>query len=883
MLRSACLSLAAVLVATSPLCAQDRSAARLHELVEGLTVTPRVLIIGARPDDADEDLVAWLAREKHVQTGVLSLTRAESGPNYAGVESGVALGAIHVEEALAARRIDGGEQFFTRAFDFGPARSADEAFKRWNHDSLLANVVSIIRTFRPHVIIARFTADSGQEGHRAASAILAREAFDAAVDTLRFKRAAFGSPWSATALYEPGSGVTIDPRGQDAMRGESFAEMAARSRSQFRTMGFLMSPWQGSGVIQLRRVAHRAGTAAPAVSTLFGGVDTSFARLDSAAIPNVRRMLAGYVATADSARAALAEGSTSLVAGYLGRASDVVTLIRNAVPSCRHPSRDATVSVGPRRVCTPQFMELDASVDLMQSRADEALLIASGISFSVVADREFLSNRDTAAVTITAFNHGDTLVMLNDVTLSGGVDVRMTQPIPLPAHDSVTVHRLLAHLADAHPWWLWQRKDNLYPDVTTPVDGVPHADLMPTEWGVSGSTVPENIRRLSDLVATVTLYGTTLTTSVASVVYRDASPTEGVHERMVSGVPAVTLGFERALEWAQAGKPLKKQLRLTVRSFSDRAVSLLMKAPGAGGAIRFDSLPPMLDVPAHGALDLRVPLKGTVPPGRYEMSIFGMLTPDEYTAGFKTAQYPHLPAIHLFRNSTVNVQSVDVEIPTRLNVAYVRGVGEDTDVALKQLGVPTYVFNDEGLARFDLSDFTTIVIGPDAYETNRGLYMLGPRLAEFARRGGTLVVMSNPAAARQAGVLPFPVTFATPLGDRVTADDAGVRMLEPRNRLLTWPNVIRDQDWSQWVGARATGIPGSADARYAAAIEMHDAGERENRNSLLVATLGKGRVVYTSITFPQQVANGVNGAMRLFINVLSAGVPAETKVANANP
>src|SRR3954467_11836212 len=147
---------ALLLAATSPARAQERGSAHLYALVRGLTVTPRVLLIGARPTDADEDLIAWLARGHEIQTGFLSLTRGESAPNYTGLETGATLGAVHVQEMLAARRIDGGEQYFTRAYDFGAARNADAVFRRWDHTKLLGDVVAIVRSFRPHVIVTRF-------------------------------------------------------------------------------------------------------------------------------------------------------------------------------------------------------------------------------------------------------------------------------------------------------------------------------------------------------------------------------------------------------------------------------------------------------------------------------------------------------------------------------------------------------------------------------------------------------------------------------------------------------------------------------------------------------------------------------------------------------
>ena len=226
------------------------------------------------------------------------------------------------------------------------------------------------------------------------------------------------------------------------------------------------------------------------------------------------------------------------------------------------------------------------------------------------------------------------------------------------------------------------------------------------------------------------------------------------------------------------------------------------------------------------------------------------------------------------------MQVVDIDIPNRLSVAYVRGAGDDADVGLKGLGIPVYVVNNEGLTRIDLEGISTVVIGPDAFRVDRGLVTQIPRLTEFARKGGTVVVLGNPEAVAQQGVLPYPVGFDRTFAEQVTREDAPVVAIDSRARLLTWPNVIRGDDWLGWVGARALSVPTTVDARYAQAVETHDPEQRENRNSILAAPVGKGRIIYTSLTLTQQISNAVPGAMRIFVNLLSAGLPVETGVAN---
>lgn len=394
------------------------------------------------------------------------------------------------------------------------------------------------------------------------------------------------------------------------------------------------------------------------------------------------------------------------------------------------------------------------------------------------------------------------------------------------------------------------------------------------EFGIPAIAVPENIRRLSDVDVTLTIGFTTISTSIGHVAYRTAEPMLGMVERQLSGVPAVTLSFERALEWAQAGKPMKKQPRLILRSFSDTPQRFVLRPAAAGGVVRIDSLPPALTLAPREAREVTIGLRGLPETMRYDLDLIGVAARDTFEVGFRTAQYSYLPPLHLFRNSAISVQAIDVEIPQRLSVAYVRGAGDDADIALKQLGIPVYAFNAEGLMRFDLDGMSTVVIGPDAFRADRGLLTQMARITDFARRGGTVVVMANADVAAQPGVLPFPVGFTAPRAEQVSRESAPVVAIEAKTRVLSWPNVIRGPDWSGWTGPRALAVPTTADPRYSLVIESHDPGQPDNRNSILVATVGKGRFIYTSLTLTQQIANAVPGAMRLFVNLLSAGLVA---------
>ncbi|MDB4915534.1 MAG: LmbE family protein [Gemmatimonadetes bacterium] len=874
--------LALLLLVTPAVRAQERGATRLHALVNGLTVTPRVLVIGARPTDADADLIARLALGAHVQTAYLSLTRGESAPNYAGLETGATLGAVRVQEMLAARRIDGGEQYFTRAFDFGSARNAAEGFGRWDHANLLGDVVSVVRGFRPHVIISLFRPDTADhDGQHQVSAVIAREVFDAAADTMRYAKGKYGMPWSPASMFEPGLGATIDSREYDHILGRTYADVATESRAQLRSFGFLMPPWQAAQTMEWRRVAtHAADSAASGATSIFAGIDTSLARMQKDVPANGARplvQLSTMLAYADSARTNLDLRNPSRILPYLRQVHELASAARGGVLGCRHPSRDAAMSFVTHRQCDQRWLDLDASLDLILRRSAEALLVASGITFELLSDREFLAGGDTSTVTITIANNSDSAITVNDVSVSGAIPIRMTEPVRVPAHMSTNVTRSIINIAYAHPWWIFRRKDNFYPPSTSALDGVPRPGVMMQEFGIGSSAIAESMRRMSDVTATMTVGGTTVTSSIGEVAFKTAEPAFGMRNRALSGVSAVTLDFERALEWAQAGKPLKKQLRVTLKSYSDRPQRITLKQKLPVGIVRLDSLPPAITLAPHEAVDVTIPVRGTPEAVRYDLGLFGIAPADTFEVGFRTAQYSYLPPLHLFRESSVSIQSVDIVIPNRLSVAYVRGAGDDADAPLKQLGIPTYVLNNEGLTRFDIEGLSTVVIGPDAFRVDHGLFTQMPRLTEFARTGGTVVVLSNPVAVSQPGILPFPVDFARPYMEQVTREDAPVSTIDGKARVLTWPNVIRADDWSGWVGARALTVPTTVDARYALVVETHDPEQKQNRNGILVATVGKGRIIYTSLTLTQQIANAVPGAMRLFVNLLSAGLPVEAK------
>jgi hypothetical protein len=242
---------------------------------------------------------------------------------------------------------------------------------------------------------------------------------------------------------------------------------------------------------------------------------------------------------------------------------------------------------------------------------------------------------------------------------------------------------------------------------------------------------------------------------------------------------------------------------------------------------------------------------------------------DRFADGYQEVDYEHVRPQRLYRPAALTLQAVDVALPARARVAYVPGVGDNVAPMLAQLGLDVTVLEPAAVGEADLSRFTSVVVGPRAYEASDALAAQNQRLLDWARAGGTLVVQFGTYEYLRPGILPYPVTLDRPVR-RVTIEEAPVTPLSPAPRVLTTPNRIGPADWEGWVQERATYVPTAWDAAYRPAVESHDPGEPESRGALLVAPLGRGTYVYATLALFRQLPAGNPGAARLFVNLLDA-------------
>ncbi len=824
---------------TVPLPAQERGAAALGQSIEGLGVSARVLVIAAHPDDEDTRLITWLGQGHHADVAYLALTRGDGGQNLIGNELGEALGIIRTEELLAARRIDGATQYFTRAYDFGFSKSAEETFQHWPRDSILRDVVTVVRAFRPHVIVAVFSGTpSDGHGHHQVSGILAREAYDLAGDTARLPLRAGERAWTPSKFYRTrsywrGEGATFSYNAGDysPLLGRSYAEIAGESRSQHKSQGFGALQRKGYIPGSVRREATRVneGTPAERERSIFEGLDTTWARLTS------------DLAGADRAR----------IDSVMAAVADARRVVNLARPESVLPALERLDGLTAR--LTPRSPSPDVATSLanLDARVDEAIGLALGVAVEANVPRDVVALGDTIPVTVSVYNRGSRPLTLARVRVNGGdVAETIVEPGQAIATDSARVDTLrVVGTHVSQPWWLAApRRGDIF---GVPVTGV-------REGRTSGTT------------AQVVLTSGAMRFAVSEpVFYRFADAVRGEVGRPLAVEPPVSVTMDRTVMLAPAGGALDRTIEVRVRSAlpDEQAVRVSLQLPRGLAADSASRTVRLSGVGATRALDFHV--KGTLAPGRYTIAAVAERNGQRYGTGFVPIEYAHIRPQKLYRDATLTVEAVDVRLPRNANVAYIQGVGDNVARSLEELGLPVTILDPAKLATTDLSPYTAVVIGTRAYEAQPELVANNARLLDWVRNGGTMVVQYGQYEMLQRGIMPYPITLDRP-AKRVTVEGVPVTVLRPDHPLLTTPNAIGASDWAGWVQERALYMPTTHDSAYAAPLAMNDPGESPNDGALLVAPLGKGMYVYTTLSFFRQLPAGNPGAARLFANLIAA-------------
>jgi LmbE family N-acetylglucosaminyl deacetylase len=850
-----------VLAAPRLLSAQERGAVALGEAVAGLDVTSRVLLIGAHPDDEDTQLLTWLARGRQVETGYLSLTRGDGGQNLIGNELGSLLGMIRTEELLAARRLDGGRQFFTRAYDFGFSKTAEETYTHWVKDSILRDVVTVVRAFRPQIIVAVFSGTPRDgHGHHQVSGMLAREAFDAAADTVRFPRSAtlgLGA-WVPAKFYRaqrfnPSDATLSMNVGElSPFRGMTYAEIASVSRSQHLSQGFGALQRRGTAMDYVKLEASHVSPPIAPETFMLETLATGWDRFGGARLRAPARAALDSLPDAVAAvRRAERLVAPATMVEPLARVVRLLTAVRAELPCARNG-----VAAG----CSGVDGDLAVSLETAERRAQTALLAAAGVLVEATAPRELVAVGDTLPVTVTVYNQGKQEIRFTGASAWTVDDVGPPpsgRPATLAPDSSARVSVTVSAPSADYPWWMAR------PRVRDMFTLPPREDDRANYLAIGED-------RLFDTHATASLViaGVPVVVDASPVIYRFADPARGEVRRPVASVPPISVRFDGELELARAGVPISRPFVVRLQSATDvpKPVTVTLTVPKG---LVVDSATRRVALAPFGEGTMTFNVRGTLPAGEHQIQATATSGEDHYGIGWSAIEYGHIRPLRYYRYASVQVIAVPASLPRNPRIAYLQGVGDNVGPLLGQLGMQVTTIAPSDFGTTDLSSFGAIVVGPRAFAASPVLAALAPRLQAFARAGGTVVVQYGQQEMQVPGILPYPITLER-TARRVTDENAPVKILDPSARLLSFPNRIVPDDFNGWVQERATYMPTTADPHYRRLLEMHDPGEPPNENAVLVAPVGKGAYVYVTLALFRQLPAGVPGGARLFLNLLAA-------------
>jgi LmbE family N-acetylglucosaminyl deacetylase len=797
------------------------NAAEIQLALQKLNVLGRVLYIAAHPDDENTNLMALWANGSLYQTAYLSVTRGDGGQNLIGPELGERLGVIRTHELLAARRLDHAQQFFTRAIDFGFSKSAEETLRIWDRDKILADIVWTIRRWKPDVIVTRFSPeDDKTHGHHTASAILAREAFQAAGDPKRFpEQLSSVEVWKPTRLvwntspfffsnrnipFDQAGLATIEAGGFNPLLGKAFTEIAAASLSMHKSQGVGRPPSRGA-----RKEYFKLLEGAPMTSGLFDGIDTTWAR---------------------------APKSEPI-------AEKVKQLLATFVPA------DPAASV-------PKLLELRAALtkgdknDWFATKAGEidALIAAClGLHIESSTTTATVSFGQTFPIKLEAINRSKVPVQLVAArTPVSAEELRLDTPLP---QDQFVTKDLAPTLSkDApltQPYWL--RKPaalgTFVVDDQKLIGLAENPPAFPVEVVVRVGD--QDLRYLVDTK------------------YRTVDPIAGEVRQALVIAPPVFANLPNPVFVFGDDKPKTIQVRVTASTGAVRG-DLKLDAP-KGWRIEPASVP--VDLKAADAESFA---EFTIhpPPNPGEGTLRAVVTVDgrEYSFARERISYQHIGVHTLMPPAEAKIVRADIRKKAEL-IGFIPGAGDEIPQSLEQIGCIVKTLDPSEITPDNLKRFNAVVLGIRAYNTQPRIANFQPALIAYVNAGGVVVVQYNTTAdlkTKEIGPASLEISR-----DRVTDENAEVRILAPQHPLLNAPNKITAEDFKGWVQERGLYFPNKWDPAWTPILSCNDPGEKPLDGGLLVAKSGKGYFIYTGYAWFRQLPAGVPGAYRLFANMVS--------------
>jgi LmbE family N-acetylglucosaminyl deacetylase len=814
-----CLQLTAF--AQSP---QTWSSADMYLAMRKLHVLGSVLYIAAHPDDENTRLIAYLAKDKMYRTGYLSLTRGDGGQNLIGDEQGIELGLIRTQELLAARRVDGGEQFFTRAFDFGYSKTPDETFTKWDREKILSDVVWVIRRFQPDVIITRFpTTGEGGHGHHTASAILANEAFAAAADPNRFpEQLGLVQTWQVKRVlwntFNFGGNNTtsadqfkVDVGGFNPLLGKGYGEIAAISRSNHKSQGFGSAAGRGE---QFEFFKTTKGD--QPVTDLMDGVELSWKRVPGGEA--VAAMIDKLIASFDMLHPEKSVGGLAeLYKAILDMPQSYwrdqkLKEVYELIPQCAGLYMEATTTV-------PFAVQTDSvKINyLVNNRlgADIELSKVIGVGFDTVFARKIEKNKN----------------------------IGFSKTVFVPSSKEIT-----------QPYWLEHKMEEGYYNVNN-------------QWKIGQPDVDPAYN-----VAVQLKINGGYINYLFPVKYKFTDPVKGEIYQPLFVIPAATMTISPQKLLFRKGLAEEKKIYVQLNPNTNSSASVDVFLRGLGEVLKKKESEKLAKyqnktyefsvAQAAATTESKVTLYGTadIPKGNDTLNAYLSL---------RAINYDHIPAIKYVYGDAATKLTIDLKTYNK-RIGYITGAGDKVPEALEEMGYEVTLLTDKELTRNNLQQFDAIITGVRAYNTNDWMNNHYNKLMKYVEDGGNLIVQyntSNNIGPVKAKISPYNFNISR---TRITDENAPVVFLKPGHQVLNFPNKITANDFKGWIQERS--IYHAADwdkEKFETILSMNDPGEKSEEGSLIIAKHGKGYFTYTGLVFFRELPAGVPGAYRLLANIIA--------------
>jgi LmbE family N-acetylglucosaminyl deacetylase len=794
-----------------------KTAGELQLALEKLNILGSVLYIGAHPDDENTALMAYFSKGRKYRTAYLSLTRGDGGQNLIGSEKGSEIGILRTQELLQARTIDGGEQYFTRAIDFGYSKSADETLNIWGKQDVLSDMVWVIRKFKPDIIITRFPpGGNGGHGHHTASALLAKEAFTAAADPNMFpEQLKLVAPWQTKRLFwnnfRPGESeikslINVDVGEYNPLLGKSYSEIAAESRSMHKSQGFGVSAYRGSRLEYFQLIQGE-----PCQNDLFEGINTSWGRIQDGDL--------------------------------IGNSVSKITKSFNIEkPS---DSLDSLVELYKKLI----DIKNNYWIELKRNELLNIIQSCAGMWIESIANDYSASGGDEVTVKTLIVNRSPNKFRIDKIEFptlpsSTTVNSKLEYNNPFSIESKI---KIPDSYPISQPYWL----------VNPPSKGLfSVSDIKMIGVAENPPSVPVKIQLDYD--------GTKLDIDIP-LLYKWNDKVNGELYRPFEIHPPVVANIPDRVSVFPDNKP--KEIQIKLKSSTDNVTGEVHLHTNDNWKIS----PSVISFTLKNKYDEQKVLCKITPPEysdeadlRIELNINGKI----YNKSLVEISYPHIKHQVYFPDSEIKLVKLEVnKISNR--IAYIMGSGDEVPECLQNLGYDVTLLNDEMLNNSDLSKYDVIIAGVRAYNTRERLKYDQPRLLQFVSGGGTLILQYNVSSGLQTDAIgPYSLKIGN---GRITDENATVKLINPDHQLLNFPNKITQKDFDGWVQERGLYFAENWDSKYEPIFSLHDPDENDLNGGTLFTRYGKGIFIYSGFAWFRQLPAGVPGAYRLFINMISAG------------